>query len=117
MSAADAADAPAGTLERVRTEPRTHAAAALLAVVVGLAAAWLHWLGLIVGGALVGLTAASLPRALVGGVGFGLLALVAFAVSLGGDAFAVVEMVPAVYVTVAAGLGLPLLGSLVRGVV
>jgi len=43
--------------------------------------------------------------------------LVAFAVPLGPAAGPATEMIPAVYVTVGAGLGLPLFGSLARAVV
>nr|WP_255170877.1 hypothetical protein [Natrononativus amylolyticus] len=104
-------------LERARTEPWVHLLALLVALVVGVALAWLHWLGLVAGGALVGLVSRSLPRALVGGVGFGLVVLAVFAASLGGSGWRLLEMAPAVYVTLGAALGLPALGALVRGVV
>ena len=48
------------------------------AVLVGLAASTVHWLGLAVGGALVGLVARTTRRGLLGGAGFGLLAGVLF---------------------------------------
>lgn len=48
------------------------------AVVASLALAWVHWLGLLVGGVAVGLLASSWPRALAGGLGFGALAWLAF---------------------------------------
>lgn len=107
---------PRTGLERLRTDPRLHPTALAAAVAVGLALAWVHWLGLVVGGALVGLVSRSLPRALVAAVGFGLLVLLVFALSLGGTADVVLEMTPAVYVTVAAALALPALGALLRGV-
>ena len=104
-------------LERVRTESSAHAVALVVAVVVGLATAWFHWLGLVLGGALVGVVSESLPRAVLSGVGFGVLVLVVFAASLGPVAGAVLEMAPVSYLVVAAALGLPVLGSLVRGLV
>ena len=48
------------------------------AVVAGLAASTVHWLGLAVGGALVGLAARTTRRGLLGGAGFGLLAWMLF---------------------------------------
>lgn len=45
-------------------------------VLVGLGLAWVHWTGLVVGGALVGLSRRSAPRALLVAVAFGLLATV-----------------------------------------
>ncbi|ELY62034.1 hypothetical protein [Natronolimnohabitans innermongolicus] len=102
-------------LERVRTEPGPHVAAVAVAVALGLLASWLHWAGLLVGGALVGFTAPSLPRAVVGGLGFGAVALVVFALSLGDATLTVLEMTPVVYLVVASAFGLPVLGSLARG--
>lgn len=104
-------------LERVRTEPRPHAAAVIVAVGTGLVLSWLHWIGLVVGGALVALTGATLWRGVAGAIGFGVLVLVAFALSLGSSAWTVLEMTPVVYLVVASALGLPLLGSLARGIV
>lgn len=103
-------------LERVRTDRRPHAAAVVVAVGLGLALSWLHWMGLVLGGALVALVASTPWRGVAGAVGFGALALVVFAVSLGSSTGAVLEMTPIVYVTVASGIGLPLLGSLLRGI-
>ncbi|MFC4543613.1 hypothetical protein ACFO5R_16935 [Halosolutus amylolyticus] len=108
---------PANPLDRVRRESRIHAVALIAAVAIGLVAAWLHWAGLLLGGALVGLVAPTLRRAVLGTIGFGALVLVVFAVSLGGSVGAVVGMVPVVYLVVAAAFGLPLFGSLVRGLI
>ncbi|MFC4246197.1 hypothetical protein ACFOZ7_04210 [Natribaculum luteum] len=108
---------PDDALERVRTVPRAHAAAVVTAVGLGLVATWIHWLGLVVGGTLVGLLSPTLPRAIGGALAFGLLVLVAFALSLGSSTGAVLEMTPAVYVTVAAALGLPVVGALSRAIV
>lgn len=62
-------------------EPGDESGRALLvtaAVVTSLVLAWVHWLGLLVGGVVVGLLSRSWPRALAGGVGFGVLSWVAF---------------------------------------
>jgi len=108
---------PADGLHRVRTEPRFHVLAILIAALVGFTLAWVHWLGLVAAGALVALVAPSFRRGVVYGVGFGLLVLVVFALSLGDAAARVPAMTPAVYVTIGSALGLPVLGSLTRGVV
>jgi hypothetical protein len=105
------------TLEGVRTEPRTHALAAIAVVIVGLALAWLHWFGLVLAGALVGLISPTIWRGLAGALGFGVLVLVAFAIGLGDSTWRVLEMTPVVYVVVASALGLPAFGALVRGVI
>lgn len=52
--------------------------ALLVATLVGLAASTVHWSGLVLGGVLVGLIARSLPRALVNGLTFGLVVVLAF---------------------------------------
>lgn len=116
-SSASAASSGSPSLrDRVRTEPRAQGVALLAALAAGLVLASVHWLGLIAAGALASLVAPTVPR----GVGYALLAgvvvLAAFGVSLGPAAGAAAEMVPAVYVTVGAGLGLPLFGSLARAV-
>ncbi|WP_440769215.1 hypothetical protein [Natronorubrum sp. DTA28] len=104
-------------LERARTEPRSHAVAVAGAVVIGLLVSWLHWFGLVLGGAFVAFVSPSLRRGVVGAVGFGFLVLVVFALALGGSAWTVLETTPVVYLVVASAFGLPLLGSLVRGTV
>ncbi len=101
----------------MRTEPRVHGIAVFAVVGVGLALAWLHWFGLVVGGALVGLVSPSVWRGVAGALGFGVLVLAAFAIGLGDAAWRVLEMSPIVYVTVASALGLPAFGALVRGMV
>ena len=111
-------DPSRGPLGRVRTDPSIHWIALLIATTVGVALATVHWLGLVAAGALVGLVATSLRRALLAGAGVGILAIVvwfarhAVAGSLG-DVLATGEFV---LIAVAIGLAGPLLGSLVRGV-
>ncbi|QSW98610.1 hypothetical protein [Haloterrigena alkaliphila] len=119
-SGSDASSVPerAGTaLERIRTDSRHHAVAVVVAVALGLALSWLHWFGLVVGGALVALTASTPWRGVAGAIGFGVVVLVAFALSLGGSAGTVFGMTPVIYLVVASAIGLPVLGSLVRGIV
>jgi apolipoprotein N-acyltransferase len=105
-------------LSLVREESRPHWVGLALAVVVGLVVSTVHWLGLVLGGALVGLVAASLPRALLSGLGFGLVVLLVWWLTLVlsdgvGKVTATGEL---------AGLGVvmalvaPVLGSLARGV-
>lgn len=54
----------------------------LVAVVVGLVASAVHWAGLVLGGALVGVVAPTLRRSLVTGLFFGFTVFVAFLVYL-----------------------------------
>ena len=103
--------------ERIRTEPRPHAVAVVGALVAGVGLSSVHWLGLIAAGALASLAAPTVRRGAGYALGAGVVCLAAFAASLGPSAAAVPEMLPIVYVTVGAGLGLPLFGSLARAVV
>ncbi|ARS88802.1 hypothetical protein [Natrarchaeobaculum aegyptiacum] len=105
-----------GALERVRTDRTSHAAAFAVVVLVGVALAWIHWLGLVLAGALVGLVSPSLWRAIAGGFVVGLVVLIAFALTLGGALGPTLEMTPIVWLAVASALGLPVLGSLIRGI-
>lgn len=119
---ADSAPSDAGarlrvSLDRGRTQRQPHAVALAGAAALGLLVAWLHWIGLVLGGALVALVAPSLRRGAAYALGFGALVLVAFAVSIGGSILLVPEMRPIVFVTVAGAIGLPLFGSLARGIV
>ena len=85
---------------------------------LGLVLATGHWAGLILGGAFVGVLQRDLKRAVLGGLLFGLVALGAFVLLAPRlEVGELLALTPAVYVTVGAGLGLPLLGSLTRGVV
>ena len=104
-------------LETVRLDGRTHALAMGVAVAVGLVLASLHWFGLVVAGALVGLVSPTLGRAVAAAIGVGLVVLLAFAVSLGDAVGPALAMTPVSFLAVAAGIGLPVFGSLVRGVV
>lgn len=67
-------------LDRWRRDPRRRTSLLLVGAVVGLLVASVHWFGLLVGGALVGIPARTTRRALATGLGFGVLAWVVFAV-------------------------------------
>lgn len=114
---ADLTDDLGERLDEIRTEPRQNALAIVVAVILGLFLAFIHWFGLILGGAAVGFVSRSLPLAILGAIGFGVLVLAVFAISLGSAAVLVPGMAPIVYVTVGAAFGLPVLGALVRGIV
>ena len=88
-----------------------------LAVVVGVALAALHPLGLVAGGALVALPQRSLPRGLVAGCLFGGVVLAVFAVGLAAADVAAGFLrfgLPR-DVAIAIGFGLPAFGALARG--
>lgn len=120
--AADAAggDGPGWTpaaLADLRADDNRRRAALVTAALVGLLAAAVHWLGLVLAGALVGLVSEDLPRALAGGLAVGVLVLavhVSASPVMGPGEF--VALAPAAYVSVGAALVAPLWGSLVRGV-
>ena len=103
--------------DRVRTEPGPHAVAVVAALAAGVGIASVHWLGLIAAGALASLPAPTARRGAGYAFGAGVVCLAAFALSLGPAAGAASDMFPVVYVTVGAGLGLPLFGSLARAAV
>jgi hypothetical protein len=105
-------------LTTIRTEPRKRYAALAALTVVGLAAAWVHWLGLVVAGALVGLVSRTVPRAVAAGLGVGILVLALnFLASptMGPGEF--LALTPPAYVAIGAALVAPAWGSLVRAVV
>ncbi|MFB6143447.1 MAG: hypothetical protein ABEJ30_08925 [Halorientalis sp.] len=105
-------------LDALRGDARQRRVGTLLAVAVGLAAVSVHWVGFVLGGALVALVQPTVRRGLLAGLGFGVLSWVAFLAwlaavgSLGlylgmGQVFVVSAAIPP------AGA---LLGSLARGV-
>lgn len=99
-------------VERVRSTPSSRRLALLTASIVGIGLSLVHWVGLVVGGALVGLTRPRLRGAVLVGAGFGLLT-VALTVLLGGPELMSV-LRPVSYGTAAVGIMLPVWGSLVR---
>lgn len=105
-------------LATVRADRRLRAGALLVALVVGLAIAWIHWLGLFVAGALLGLASRTVPRAVIAALGFGVVVLAVQVVAAPGmDVGRFLALTPPAYVAVAAALVAPVWGSLVRAVV
>jgi hypothetical protein len=119
MSTGDASTTPGELLREVRETPTYHWLAVIGACLLGLVLATVHWLGLVVGGALVGLVATTLKRALLAGLGFAVLVLTVWAglFVVGGVFGKVVAMGQITAISVAMGIALPVLGSLLRGVV
>lgn len=104
-------------LSELRERRARRLAALVAAALVGIALAWVHWLGLFVAGALVGLASRTLPRALIAGLAVGVLVLAVHVVAIPGmDPGEFVALEPASTVTMAAALIAPTWGSLVRGV-
>ena len=102
---------------RANRRPRWYALAA--AAVVGLAAAWIHWYGFVLGSALVGLVSKEVKRGLLAGVGFGLLAWIVFAglLASNGALGAYLRMGQIFGLSAAIPVVGGVLGSLIRGVV
>jgi hypothetical protein len=101
----------------LRENRRRRAIVLPAATVLGVALAWVHWLGLFVAGGLVGLASTSLSRALFAGLVVGVLVLVLNVLVVPAmDAGEFAGLRPASYLTIAAGLIAPLWGSLVCGV-
>lgn len=106
-------------LAHVRDDRYRRRAVMLVGAAVGLAVAQFHWLGLLLGGALVGLASRDLPRALLAGLAFGVGALAVFlgSLAIAGSLGPVLAMGQLTYLAVATPIGAGLVGSLVRGVV
>lgn len=96
-----------------RADERRRWATMVAAIVIGLVASTFHWVGIFIGGALCGLAAATRKRALLAGLGFGVLVWIVFALSLGvggdfggylamGQIFLVSVAIPVVAATFAA---------------
>lgn len=97
---------------------RQRAAVAAAAVAVSLAVAWVHWLGLLLGGVALGLVAESWKRALAAGAGFGSLAWLAFLAVLwdAGRLAAYWDAGLLLYASVGIPIALGVVGSLAHGV-
>lgn len=106
-------------LGRLRTNPFRRRLVTLAAVVLGLLVAQLHWLGLVVGGALVSLPQSSFGRGVAAGLGFGAVAWGAFLVGLWSAGVAGLYPQMGQVAAVVAGISLAcgLLGGLARGLV
>jgi len=115
---ADAAGWTPAWLAALRADDSRRWVALVAAALAGVGLATVHWLGLFVAGALVGLVSETVPRAAAAGLAVGVAVL---AVHVGASPVMspgeFLALTPAAYVTVAAALAAPLWGSLVRGVV
>ncbi len=106
---------PPAAVAAVRADRPRRWTALAAAAAVGLAVAWVHWAGLLVAGALVGVVSATTPRAVAAGLAVGVAAVAGTV--LASPAMSAVEflaLTPPVFVTVVGGLALPAWGSLVR---
>ncbi|WP_049970861.1 hypothetical protein [Haladaptatus cibarius] len=65
-------------LAELRANPTHRLLAVGAGVVIGLALAWVHWLGLLVGGMLVSFPTKNWKRGVLAGLGFGVLSLLVF---------------------------------------
>lgn len=108
-----------GWLDHVRADRSRRRAVMLVGAAVGLAVAQVHWFGLLLGGALVGLASRSLPRALLAGLAFGVGALALFLgeLAVAGSLRPALALGQLTYLAVATPLAAGLVGSLARGVV
>lgn len=108
----------AARLSATREDPTARSVATLAALVAGLALAQVHWIGLLAGGAAVALPQRSVPRGLLAGLGFGVVAWITFLASLWttADAGLYASMGQVALLSAAIPLGLGLLGGLVRAV-
>lgn len=108
-----------GRLPALRSNPLARHLATLTGVVLGLLLAQFHWLGLVAGGTLTALPQQSFGRGVAAGLGFGVLAWVAFLVGLwtAGVASLYPEMGQVAAVVAGVSLGCGLLGGLARGLV
>lgn len=111
-------DALPDSLADLRGDDRARRMATGIAVVLGLLVATFHWLGFVVGGALVALPQRSIGRGLLAGLGFAVAALLLFGAELAatGTFGMASSMGQVTLVTVVIPLALGLLGSLARGV-
>lgn len=110
-------DSRLARLYAAQRDARERWALTVATAVVGLGLAWIHWAGLLVGGALVGLCWPTLRRAVVAGVGFAVVVLVATAAQFwaAGTLGKVLGATPLVYVAVAAPVVAGPLGATARG--
>jgi hypothetical protein len=101
-----------------RADDASRRVAFVAALAAGLGLSTLHWLGLVVGGALVALTRQSRLQGAAAAVGFGLLTLVAtVALTPGSSAGELLALAPLSYLGLALAVVAPLWGALARVVV
>lgn len=117
--AEDTLDTALQRLYGVQTDPTSRWRATVLAGAFGALLSTVHWSGLLVGGALVGLAWPTLRRALVAGAGFGVAVVAVFALelALAGSLSKVAAMGVVGVLPVAVPLVAGPLGAAVRGMV
>lgn len=88
------------------------------AIVVGLGAVWIHWIGFVLGGALVSLPQSSIRRGLLAGLGFGVFSWISFVAWLAtaGNETLYFGMGQVLAISTVIALLGSLLGALVRGI-
>jgi hypothetical protein len=104
-------------LDETRADDRRRRLLIAGGIVVGLAFARVHWLGFVVGGAVVALPQPSVRRGVLTGLGFGLLSVLAFGgwIATAGALDTYLAMGQVLVVSVVIPPAGALLGSLVRG--
>ncbi|WP_439026368.1 hypothetical protein [Haloarchaeobius sp. DT45] len=106
------------SLASLREDDRRRRLVTLAAVVVGLALAWVHWLGLVVAGAMVALPQRSVRRGFAASVGFAVLVVGGFLAELTWsgalDSFAGLGTLAVL--PIALGVVLPVFGALARAI-
>jgi DNA-binding transcriptional LysR family regulator len=109
---------PLAQLYALQRDPRRRLVAAAVAAVIGLGLGSVHWLGLVVGGALVGWSFPTVGRALAAGLAFAVLTLLAWAARLAmvGGLGTALETWPIVGLTVAMAFALGPLGAITRAI-
>lgn len=107
----------AARLATIRGNPRRRRVALAVAAIVGLPLAWLHWLGLVLAGALIGLTRPRLRGAIAIAAGFGAAVAIGTAIVALGGLGPAIELSRLSIVTIVTGAVLGGWGALLRGVV
>lgn len=118
LPAAGAGSLTPSFLAEIRGDPSKRSVLLVVAAVLGLGFAWIHWSGLFVAGALVGLVSKTVPRATFAALVVAVLVLVlhvGVSPVMGSGEF--LALSPPSYVAIAGAFFMPLWGSLVRGVV
>ncbi len=117
-SASSPTDEDGGILQRLREDPSYRWLGTFVGASLGLWLAWVHWIGLVVGAALVAVPRRSLPRGLLAGCCFGGLAVVLNAGAIGATGAEALEtylrMGPAFWASVATALLAGAVGGLVQ---
>ena len=106
-------------LERVRSERRARWIATAIALGIGILAAFVDPLGIVLGAMLVALPAIDPYRGLLRGVGFGALVvgLLALQLVVAGALAPAIGLGLPFYLAIGIGIGFGLLGGLVRGII